>query len=232
MSNVKKASKISKIALALQASIIKGFKTREEFCVQRVEQGYKEQGQIDLFRAHAKTVESAQFATYIDQVKGVIAIDGFAKILPTTNKQEKSNFVACYATTKIVRIIAALAQRDIDGINKVDPYTASILANALINSNKLSADGQTRSLSKRVDIQTNEVFKSCANVCLGTANTQKSSTGELARILGLDSTRIKGARHQTLNIDESKIEMLRVLFKLETEKEESAEESAEEMQTV
>jgi len=219
------SKRISKIALSLQASLVAAFKTRAAFCAERVTAGYPEQGQVERFTRYAKTVETANYAVAIDAVKSVVSVDQFAAIAANCDKAAKSNFVAVYAADKIIKMIQALAQRDLNGLAKIDPYTASIINNALYNNNALSRDGQLASLSRRVDLNTNEVMKSRAGVALSTALTQKSSTSELARILGLADL-IKGARNQTLTLDAAKVAQLRELFKLDAN-----EQTDEEVET-
>ena len=111
-------------------------------------------------------------------------------MLSTTDKKAGDGFLANYAFEKVAKLIRYGA----GGEFSLDRYTSAIVANALLEQNggKLSATGALRSLVKFVEsddaiANESELVRYCTRVKSSTGSTQRSSTREALRVLGLAS---------------------------------------------
>ena len=136
----------------------------------------------------------------------------FVKIA-NPNEKDSANFIAQKAINKICTAIEFIA-----GTGKLDRYSESMIANALINDGKVSAIGALRSLCKSIIDEdgeaglTVEKIKYCAKVKAGTAGTQRSSTRQCFIELKLCNC-TKNKKDDPFELNESGIAVLNKLLK-------------------
>jgi hypothetical protein len=94
-------------------------------------------------------------------------------------------FIAVKANIKIARILYAIGAKMVSAI---DDYSATIIANMLANDGVIFAKTALVSLSKGIEyhaLDQTQVIRSRMNKAESTATTQRSSTREALRVLGL-----------------------------------------------
>lgn len=127
-------------------------------------------------------------------------VKGAFAMVACTDKKAKEGYLAQYAAEKVCKMI-----RSQDDISKLDPYSAAIVANALFQSGKLSAKGALRALCNKIELDVldeQDIIKYCAKVEVTTASTQRSSTREALRVLGL-ATCAKGKKGDPVELTEN-----------------------------
>ena len=134
----------------------------------------------------------------------------FSMIANTDGKGAKESYLAQYAAEKVCKMLRAQ-----DDVSKLDPYSAAIIANALLQSGKLSAKGALRALCNKIELDIlddQDLIKYCAKVEVTTASTQRSSTREALRVLGL-ATCAKGKKGDPVELTEEGKQFFAFLLK-------------------
>lgn len=210
-----KQIKISNKTQELVNTIAAGIEARKQACIIASEENPKIANQVSTWSKIAKRINTS-FAVAVQQTGKAIDLSRFASTLPNTMQHgNDSNFIAVYAVDKVLKMVQAVALRDMRGLQKIDCYSAQIIANALANHDSISAKGALMSLSRQIEVGELETVSdklvTRGRAAITTASTQRSSTREMLRMLGLaDLT--KGKRDEAITLDPVKVEALRDIF--------------------
>ena len=144
------------------------------------------------------TTQAKRTTTHCVQALADVGVDvaALAATLANSDKTSGSAFIAKYAAEKVVRIGHALAQ---GSLMQCDRYTQAILLNTR-RLERLGAKGALVCLSSAIvydEMETQQATKRYGNCTAGTASTQRSSSREALRVLGIASV-TKGKRDDVI----------------------------------
>ena len=131
--------------------------------------------------------------------------------MQTNDKKGAENFIAVKANMKIVRIIYAIGSKM---VSQIDDYSATIIANMLANDGVLFAKSALVCLSSNIEysaLDQTQILRSRMHKAVTTASTQRSSTREALRVLGLADV-VKGMREDPAKVTEKGSAVFEPLF--------------------
>lgn len=153
---------------------------------------------VNALKMIEKTVHLVDYETLIKNVKYI------------DSKENKNDFIAQYALTKIRRFIYSLA----NNMNNIDPYSKSILFN-LCKLQEITAKSRMVALSKFAEydaLDNVQDIQRKINVALNTADTQASSSKQTFIFLNI-TTGQKGKRDDTIEFkDNETVNIIKAWF--------------------
>lgn len=137
-------------------------------------------------------------------------VDKWVKMQNPTGKGDA--FIAVKANIKIVDTLYAIGA---GLVSHIDDYSATLIANAFANKgDSITSKTALVSLSKGIEyhaLDNVQVLRARMNKAESTASTQRSSTREMLRVLGLADV-IKGKTEDNITLTEKGREILSPLF--------------------
>lgn len=200
----------------LQALFITSLTARVAHAIELAKEDEKKKNQVDFVNKMLKRVSDDAFNFAIDKCLTDSKLDyqtlkhAFTSASITTDNAV--DYVAQYAIEKIIKCVFFGAGAE----TRLDKYSASIIANALLNNGRITSHGADRALVRFLGedalANNDEVIKYCARVEMSTGSTQKSSTRQMMRFLGLGVI-TKKARNETIALSESGLQFFNGLIK-------------------
>lgn len=200
----------------LQALFVTSLTARVAHAVELAKNDDKLKNQVEFMGKMKKRAESDSFNFAIDKCLTESKFD-YKTMRDTFNSvtacdKSAHEYVAQYAIEKIIKLVEFGAGAE----SKIDKYSASIVANALLNNGRITSHGADRALIRFLGddalADNSEVIKYCAKVEASTGSTQKSSTRQALRFLGLGVI-TKKARNETIALTESGLQFFSALIK-------------------
>ena len=200
----------------LQALFVSSLTARVAHAVELAKADEKKKNQVEFMGKMVNRVSDDSFNFALDKVLSDSKLDyqtlkhAFSSAAITTDNAV--DYVAQYAIEKIIKCVFFGAGAE----TRLDKYSASIIANALLNNGRITSHGADRALIRFLDADAlannDEIVKYCARVEASTGSTQKSSTRQMMRFLGLGII-TKKARNETIALSESGLQFFNGLIK-------------------
>lgn len=200
----------------LQALFITSLTARVAHASEEAKTNPKKFNQVEFMSKMKSKVEKDAFNFALDKVLTDSKFDykTLKDVFSSAQGVEQAldSYVAQYAIEKVIKLIEFGAGAE----SKIDKYSASIVANALLNNGRITSHGADRALIRFLGedalADNSEVIKYCAKVEASTGSTQKSSTRQALRFLGLGLI-TKKARNETIALTESGLQFFSGLIK-------------------
>lgn len=115
------------------------------------------------------------------------------------NGANDASYLQAKTIEKVIKFVKAMGNRD---FRMLDNHTRSLIVNTMVNNGCISSLAAFATLTKVDSEEISEIIRARNSYSHGTANSQKGSSRELFRIMGV-TTGIKGAKGEGINLTDA-----------------------------